>query len=192
MSFLKCIKNKGKMFGYTIVYLMLNYTTANATEVPCKHQKLNEFDTYCAQTARQEYLEKTWDFLKMVPESKESKSQVKPIRETITKELDENKTMEILDNNLPVKWPRPKTITRYFETAVASLDTDGKKDLKSCTTHGLINSNQVLNIPDHQLQALIYFSDANFKEIKTSNSALNSSFSLESCSRLINLVLGRT
>ena len=190
MSFLKCIKNKGKMFGYTIVYLMLNCTTTNATETPCKHQKLNEFDTFCAQTARQEYLEKTWDFLRMVPESKESKLQIKPIRETITKEI--NKTMEILDNNLPVKWPRPKTITRYFETAVASLDTDGKKDLKSCTMHGLVNSNQALNIPDHQLQALIHFSDTNFKEIKTSNSTLNSSFSLESCNRLINLVLGRT
>ena len=192
MSFLKCIKNKGKMFGYTIVYLMLNCTTTNATEAPCKHQKLDEFDTFCAQTARQEYLEKTWDFLRMVPESKESKSQIKPIREAIIKEIDKNKTMEILDNNLPVKWPRPKTITRYFETAVASLDTDGKKDLKSCTSHGLVNSDHVLNIPERQLKALIYFSDANFKEIKTPNSTLNSDISFESCSQLINLVLGRT
>ena len=192
MSFLKCIKNKGKMFGYTIVYLMLNCTTTNATETPCKHQKLNEFDTFCAQTARQEYLEKTWDVLNMAPEKKESKSQIKPIRDINTNELDENKTKEILDNNLTVKWPRPKIITRYFETAVASLDTDGKKDLKSCTSHGLVNSDHVLNIPERQLKALIYFSDANFKEIKTPNSTLNSDISFESCSQLINLVLGRT
>ena len=192
MGFPKYIKNIGKIFGCTLIWVLLNYTATNASEAPCKYQKLNQFDIFCAQTARQEYLKKTWDILKMVPEKKESKSQIKPIRDIITQELDDNNTTEILDNNLPGKWPRPKIITRYFETAVASLDTDGKKDLKSCTTHGLVNSNQVLNIPEHQLQALKYFSDANFKEIKTPNSSSDSNFSLESCSQLINLVLGRT
>ena len=192
MGFPKYITDKGRMFGCTLILLLLNYTGTNASEAPCKYQKLNQFDIFCAQTARQEYLEKTWDVLNMAPEKKESKSQIKPIRDINTNELDENKTKEILDNNLTVKWPRPKIITRYFETAVASLDTDGKKDLKSCTTIGLVNSNRVLNIPEHQMRALINFSDANFKELKTPNLTLNSSFNLESCSQLIKLVLGRT
>ena len=190
MSFLKYVKNIAKMFCYTLILVPLNYTATNASEPLCKYQKLNQFDAYCAQTARQEYLEKAFDILNRAPEKKESKSQVKPIRDIVTTELGENKTKDILDNKLPVKSPRPKIITRYFETAVASLDTDGKKDLKSCTSHGLVNSNHVLNIPEHQLHALIYFSNTNFKEIRTPNS--NSNFSFKSCSQLINLVLGRT
>ena len=96
MGFPKYITNKGKMFGCTLIWLLLSYTGTNASEAPCKYQKLNQFDIFCAQTARQEYLEKTWDFLRMVPESKESKSQIKPIRETITKEI--NKTINQLRN----------------------------------------------------------------------------------------------
>ncbi len=192
MGFLKYIKNKGTMFGYTLIWVLLNYTATNASEADCKYQKINQFDIFCAQTARQEYLEETWDILNRAPKSKESKSQIKPIRDSTTKELAENKTTEILDSNLPVKWPRPKIINRYFETALASLDTVGKKDLKSCTTHGLVNSNKVLNIPEYQVRALIYFSDANFEEIKTPNLISNSNLTTESCSQLINLVLGRT
>ncbi len=192
MGFPKYIKNKGKIFGCILIWISLNYTATNASEAICKYQKLDQFDIFCAQTARQKYLEKTWTILNMAPKEKESKSQIKPIRDIVVKELDENNNTEILDNNLAVKWPRPKIITRYFETAVASLDTDGKKDLKSCTSHGLVNSDHVLNIPERQLKALIYFSDANFKEIKTPNSTLNSDISFESCSQLINLVLGRT
>ena len=172
MGFPKYIKNKAKIFGWILIWIFSSYTATNASEAICKYQKLDQFDIFCAQTARQKYLEKTWNILNMAPEKKESKSQIKPIRDIITKELDENKNTEILDNNLAVKWPRPKIITRYFESAVASLDIDGQKDLQSCTTHGLINSNHILNIPEHQLQAIIYFSNTNFKEIFVSKESI--------------------
>ena len=192
MSFLKDIRNKVTLFGFIMCSLVLSCAITNATEAHCKHQKLDQLDNFCEQTARHEYLEKTWGILNFALDKEQIKLQYKPTKSTIIKELFENKTTEMLDGNLPIKWPRPKIITRHFETAVASLDIDGKKDLKSCTMHGLIDNKEVLNTPEHQLKAIIYFSNASFRDLQTSNITLNSSLSLRSCTQLINLVLGKT
>ena len=128
----------------------------------------------------------------MVMDIKKEKSQFQPTDDTITKVLYDNKSSKNLHDTSTNNWPRPKVINRYFETAVASLDIDGKNDLETCAKHGLLNDNQVIDAPEHQLTAIINFSQANLKELTTANANSNSEFSLRSCTQLINLVLGNT
>lgn len=192
MSFLSYIRNEVYMLGLLTSIVILASTITNANQMLCIEKHLNSDDTFCEQTARHEALEQTWDLLNMVMDKKEEISQFQPVNDTSTKALFDNKTAKTLNDTLTINWPRPKIIDRHFETAVASLDIDGKKDLKSCAKHGLLKDTQVIGTPKHQLQAIIYFSRANLKEIMTPNANLNSEYSLISCTQLINLVLGNT
>jgi hypothetical protein len=192
MSFLSGKGNEVYILGLITSIVILASTITYANEVLCIEQKLSSGDTFCEQTARHEALEQTWDLLNIVMDKREEKSQFQPTTDSSTKALYGNKTAETLYDTLTINWPRPKFIDRHFETAVASLDIDGKKDLKSCAKHGLLNDNQVIGTPEHQLQAVIYFSRANLKEIMTPNATLNSGYSLRLCTQLINLVLGNT
>lgn len=192
MSFLSYIRNIVGISSLLTFILVMTGSVTNANELLCTEKKSDRANTFCEQTARHEALEQTWDLLKMVMDIKKEKSQFQPTDDTITKVLYYNKSSENLHDTSTNNWPRPKVINRYFETAVASLDIDGKNDLETCAKHGLLNDSQVIDAPEHQLTAIINFSQANLKELTTANANSNSEFSLRSCTQLINLVLGNT
>ena len=90
-------------------------------------------------------------------------------------------------------WPRPKVLSRNFEFAVSSLDTNGKKDLLSCAimqTSGPTAREMRWNT--YQMDAVIQFSSQKLSGVNLSNHTLRSKHTPQECEDLFSLVLGKT
>ena len=87
-------------------------------------------------------------------------------------------------------WPRPKILNRYFENAIASLDLNGKEDLKYCMS---IKNAPLLpdssKVSAHQVIAAISFSKINFghSTLKVKHARKHS---INDCQQLFALILG--
>ena len=90
-------------------------------------------------------------------------------------------------------WPRPKVLSRNFEFAVNSLDTNGKKDLLYCAimqTRGA--SLNEMKWSTHQIDAVIQFSNQKLSGVNLATQKLPAKHTPQECENLFSLVLGKT
>ncbi len=106
----------------------------------CLNQNLDLTNNLCAQNARHIMLNNYSSLLDKMFEKGEAKNLNTPIlkRLTLTEVKEEIELTSVEETIVPQltpdfeSWPRPRVLSRNFEFAVNSLDTNGKKDLLSC------------------------------------------------------------
>ena len=90
-------------------------------------------------------------------------------------------------------WPRPKVLSRNFEFAVNSLDTNGKKDLLSCAIMQTKEASvREMKWNTHQIDAVIQFSNQKLSGVNLSTQKLPVKHTPQECENLFSLVLGKT
>ena len=172
-------------FKFFAIALSVFSNQAMADFIPeCIFGEYDNFNNLCEQNSRNRILTTNWNLLDAL-----HKDQEFDISEN--SEIDEAKK-DIIVAELMIKpniqWPRPKTLNRYYQSAVESLDISGKRDLRTCIKSRLSflkeNENEIELVAafkfSNQFSALIDPSIASTKEI-----------SAKGCERLFNLILGK-
>tara|TARA_Y100001978_G_C23339271_1_gene266678 strand:- start:105 stop:548 length:444 start_codon:yes stop_codon:yes gene_type:complete len=146
-------------------------------------------------------LENNSSFVDKMFEKAETKSLNTPItKQLILTEVKEEIELTSIEESIVPQiapdfksWPRPKVLSRNFEFAVNSLDTNGKKDLLSCAimqTRGASIKKMKWNT--YQIDAVIQFSNRKLSGVNLSTQKLSVKHTPQKCENLFSLVLGKT
>ena len=167
----------------------------------CLNQNLDLTNNLCEQNARHIMLRNNSSLLDKMFEKAETKNLNTPIKKhlTLTEVKEEIELTSVEETIAPQltpdfgSWPRPKVLSRNFEFAVNSLDTNGKKDLLSCAimqTRGA--SVREMKWNTHEIDAVIQFSNQKLSGVNLSTQKLQSKHTPQKCEDLFSLVLGHT
>ena len=190
----------------SIIYLTLALFTSisvvfASNESNCLNQNLDLTNNLCEQNARHLMLKNNSSLVDKMFEKAESKSVKTPIiKQLIVTEIAEEIELTSVEESIVPQlapdfesWPRPKVLSRNFEFAVNSLDTNGKKDLLSCAimqTRGA--SVREMKWNTHEIDAVIQFSNQKLSGVNLSTQKLQSKHTPQECEDLFSLVLGQT
>ena len=167
----------------------------------CLNQNLDLTNNLCEQNARHIMLENNSSLLDKMFEKAETKNLNTPIMKHLTlTEVKEEIELTFVEETIAPQltpdfgsWPRPKVLSRNFEFAVNSLDTNGKKDLLSCAimqTRGA--SVREMKWNTHEIDAVIQFSNQKLSGVNLSTQKLSVKHTPQKCEDLFSLVLGKT
>ena len=172
-----------------------------SNESNCLNRNLDLTNNLCEQNARHIILQNNSSLVDKMFEKAESKTLNTPIIKQlivadVAKEIEPTSVEETIVPQLAhnfESWPRPKVLSRNFEFAVNSLDTNGKKDLLSCAimqTRGVSVKEMKWNT--YQIDAVIQFSNQKLSGINLSTQKLSAKHTPQECENLFSLVLGKT
>ena len=172
-----------------------------SNESNCLNQNLDLTNNLCEQNARHLMLKNNSSLVDKMFEKAESKSVNTPIiKQLIVTEIAEEIELTSVEESIVPQlapdfesWPRPKVLSRNFEFAVNSLDTNGKKDLLYCAimqTRGA--SVREMKWNTHQIDAVIQFSNQKLSGVNLSTQKLPAKHTPQECENLFSLVLGNT
>ena len=172
-----------------------------SNESNCLNRNLDLTNNLCEQNARHIMLENNSSFVDKMFEKAETKTLNTPIMKqpSVTEFKEKIELTSIEESIVPQivpnfeSWPRPKVLSRNFEFAVNSLDTNGKKDLLSCAimqTRGVSVKEMKWNT--YQIDAVIQFSNQKLSGVNLSTQKLQAKHTLQECENLFSLVLGKT
>tara|TARA_X000000368_G_scaffold262666_1_gene207919 strand:+ start:662 stop:1267 length:606 start_codon:yes stop_codon:yes gene_type:complete len=172
-----------------------------SNESKCLDENLDLTNNLCEQNARHLMLENNLSLVNKMFEKAEAKNPTTPImKQLIATEVKEEIELTYNEETIVPRlvpdfesWPRPKVLSRSFELAVNSLDTNGKKDLLSCAimqTSG--DSAKTMGWNTHQIDAIIQFSNRKLSGVNLSNQNLPSKHTPQECKILFSLILGKT
>ena len=190
----------------SVIYFALSLFTSisvvfASNESNCLNQNLDLTNNLCEQNARHLILKNNSSLVDKMFEKAESKTLNTPIiKQLIVTEVAEE--IELTSVEEPIvpqlapdfeSWPRPKVLSRNFEFAVNSLDTNGKKDLLSCAIMQAREASVTeMKWNTHQIDAVIQFSNQKLSGINLSTQKLSAKHTLQECENLFSLVLGET
>ena len=172
-----------------------------SNESNCLNQNLDLTNNLCEQNARHLMLKNNSSLVDKMFEKAESKTLNTPIIKQliVTEVLEEIELTSVEESITPQlapdfeSWPRPKVLSRNFEFAVNSLDTNGKKDLLSCAIMQTRETSvREMKWNTHQIDAVIQFSNRKLRGVNSSFQKLPSKHTLQECENLFSLVLGKT
>ena len=172
-----------------------------SNESKCLDENLDLTNNLCEQNARHLMLENNLSLVNKMFEKAEAKIPTTPImKQLIATEVKEEIELTYNEETIVPRlvpdfesWPRPKVLSRSFELAVNSLDTNGKKDLLSCAimqTSG--DSAKTMGWNTHQIDAIIQFSNRKLSGVNLYNQNLPSKHTPQECKILFSLILGKT
>ena len=172
-----------------------------SNESNCLDENLDLTNNLCEQNARHLMLENNLSLVNKMFEKAEAKIPTTPImKQLIATEAKEEIELTYNEETIVPRlvpdfesWPRPKVLSRSFELAVNSLDTNGKKDLLSCAimqTNG--DSAKIMGWNTRQIDAIIQFSNRKFSGVNLSTKNLPSKHTPQECKILFSLILGKT
>ena len=194
---------KNKILNFFTISLLagsyFNAVTALASSSEtCTHQEINERNYLCEQNARHLALENNLKILTTFLHRNFDVTEEPTFREEdLIKTTDvENYSSNTIKSAIskPLNfdvWPRPKTLNRHFEKAIASLDLKGKEDLKYCVSienATLLPENS--KVSAHQLNAAISFSENQLPNSPHSKPTVVRENSVNDCRQLFTLLLG--
>ena len=195
-----------KSVQITIISLALALFTSisvvfASNDSDCLNQNLDLTNNLCEQNARHIMLKNNSSLLDKMFEKAETKNLNTPIMKhlTLTEVKEEIELTSVEETIAPQltpdfgSWPRPKVLSRNFEFAVNSLDTNGKKDLLSCAimqTRGA--SVREMKWNTHEIDAVIQFSNQKLSGVNLSTQKLSAKHTSQECENLFSLVLGKT
>ena len=172
-----------------------------SNESNCLNRNLDLTNNLCEQNARHIMLQNNSSLLDKMFEKVENETIKTPIMEQliVTEVKEEVKLRSIEDSVVPQlvpnfeSWPRPKVLSRNFEFAVNSLDTNGKKDLLSCAIMQAREASVAeMKWNTHQIDAVIQFSNRKLSGVNLSTQKLPAKHTPQECENLFSLVLGKT
>ena len=195
-----------KSVQISIISLALGFFTSisvvfASNESNCLNRNLDLTNNLCEQNARHIMLENNSSFVDKMFEKAETKTLNTPIMKqpSVTEFKEKIELTSIEESIVPQlvpdfeSWPRPKVLSRNFEFAVNSLDTNGKKDLLSCAimqTRGASIKKMKWNT--YQIDAVIQFSNRKLSGVNLSTQKLSVKHTPQKCENLFSLVLGKT
>ena len=198
---MSAIKSAQISVVYATLALFASISVVFATNDRCLNRNLDLTNNLCEQNARHIMLENNSSFVDKMFEKAETKTLNTPIMKqpSVTEFKEKIELTSIEESIVPQivpnfeSWPRPKVLSRNFEFAVNSLDTNGKKDLLSCA----IMQTRKAWIRDmkwhtHQINAVIQFSNQKLSGVNLSTQKLQSKHTPQKCEDLFSLVLGHT
>ena len=172
-----------------------------SNESNCLNQNLDLTNNLCEQNARHLMLKNNSSLVDKMFEKAESKSVNTPIiKQLIVTEIAEEIELTSVEESIVPhlapdfeSWPRPKVLSRNFEFAVNSLDTNGKKDLLSCAIMQTKEASvREMKWNTHQIDAVIQFSNQKLSGVNLSTQKLPVKHTPQECENLFSLVLGKT
>ena len=172
-----------------------------SNESNCLNQNLDLTNNLCEQNARHLMLKNNSSLVDKMFEKAESKSVNTPIiKQLIVTEIAEEIELTSVEESIVPQlapdfesWPRPKVLSRNFEFAVNSLDTNGKKDLLSCAIMQTKEASvREMKWNTHQIDAVIQFSNQKLSGVNLSTQKLPAKHTPQECENLFSLVLGKT
>ncbi len=184
MDFYKIISQHIK-FKYFAIALSMFSNQAMADFIPeCIFGEYDNSNNLCEQNSRSRILTTNWNLLDAL-----NKDQEFDMREN--SEIGDAKK-DIIVAKLMVKpviqWPRPKTLNRYYQSAVESLDISGKRDLRTCIKSRLSFLQE--NENEFELIAAFKFSNQ-FSALIDPSVSSTKEISAKGCEQLFNLILGK-
>ena len=172
-----------------------------SNESNCLNRNLDLTNNLCEQNARHIMLQNNSSLLDKMFEKVENEIFKTPIMEQliVTEVKEEVELTSIEDSVVPQlvpnfeSWPRPKVLSRNFEFAVNSLDTNGKKDLLSCAIMQTKEASvREMKWNTHQIDAVIQFSNQKLSGVNLATQTLPAKHTPQECENLFSLVLGKT
>jgi len=199
---MSAIKSAQISIIYLTIALFVSISVVFASnDSNCLNQNLDLTNNLCEQNARHIMLKNNLSLVDKMFEKAETKTLSKPImKQLVLAEIKEEIKLTSVEEAIASQltpnfesWPRPKVLSRNFEFAVNSLDTNGKKDLLSCA----IMQTRKAWIRDmkwhtHQIDAVIQFSNQKISGINLSTQKLSAKHTPKECENLFSLVLGKT
>jgi len=167
----------------------------------CLNQNLDLTNNLCEQNARHLMLKNNSSLVDKMFEKAETKTLNTPIMNQLilTEVKEEIELTSAKESIVPQlapdfeSWPRPKVLSRNFEFAVNSLDTNGKKDLLSCAIMQTREASvKEMKWNTYQIDAVIKFSNQKLSRINLSTQKLSAKHTPQECENLFSLVLGKT
>ena len=187
---------------YLILALFASISVVFASnESNCLNRNLDLTNNLCEQNARHIMLQNNSSLLDKMFEKVKNETLKTPIMEQliVTEVKEEVELTSIEDSRVPQlvpnfeSWPRPKVLSRNFEFAVNSLDTNGKKDLLSCAIMQTREASvREMKWNTHQIDAVIQFSNQKLSGVNLSTQKLPVKHTPQECENLFSLVLGKT
>jgi hypothetical protein len=172
-----------------------------SNESNCLNRNLDLTNNLCEQNARYIILKNNSTLIDKMFEKAESKTLNTPIIKQlivteVAEEIELTSAEESIAPQMPPdfeSWPRPKVLSRNFEFAVNSLDTNGKKDLLSCAIMQTREASiRKMKWNAHQIDAVIQFSNQKLSGVNLSTQKLPAKHTPQECENLFSLVLGKT
>ena len=172
-----------------------------SNESNCLDENLDLNNNLCEQNARHLMLENNLSLVNKMFKKAEAKILTTPImKQLIATEVKEEIELTYNEETIVPRlvpdfesWPRPKVLSRSFELAVNSLDTNGKKDLLSCAimqTSG--DYAKTMGWNTRQIDAIIQFSNRKLSGVNLYNQNLPSKHTPQECKILFSLIFGKT
>ena len=167
----------------------------------CLNRNVDLTNNLCEQNARHIMLQNNSSLLDKMFEKVENEILKTPIMEQlIVTEVKEEIELTSIEDSAVLQlmpnfegWPRPKVLSRNFEFAVNSLDTNGKKDLLSCAIMQTREASvREMKWNKHQIDAVIQFSNQKLSGVKLFTQKLQAKHTPQECENLFSLVLGKT
>ena len=199
---MSAIKSAQISIIYLTLALFASISVAFASnESNCVNQNLDLTNNLCEQNARHLMLKNNSSLVDKMFEKAESKSVNTPIiKQLIVTEVAEEIELTSVEESIVPQlapdfesWPRPKVLSRNFEFAVNSLDTNGKKDLLSCAIMQAREASVAeMKWNMHQIDAVIQFSNRKLSGVNLSTQKLPVKHTPQECENLFSLVLGKT
>tara|TARA_X000000368_G_scaffold140254_1_gene110335 strand:- start:51 stop:650 length:600 start_codon:yes stop_codon:yes gene_type:complete len=199
---MSAIKSAQISIIYLTLALFASISVAFASnESNCLNQNLDLTNNLCEQNARHLMLKNNSSLVDKMFEKAESKSVNTPIiKQLIVTEIAEEIELTSVEESIVPQlapdfesWPRPKVLSRNFEFAVNSLDTNGKKDLLSCAIMQTKEASvREMKWNTHQIDAVIQFSNQKLSGVNLSTQKLPVKHTPQECENLFSLVLGKT
>ena len=199
---MSAIKSAQISIIYLTLALFASISVAFASnESNCLNQNLDLTNNLCEQNARHLMLKNNSSLVDKMFEKAESKSVNTPIiKQLIVTEISEEIELTSVEESIVPQlapdfesWPRPKVLSRNFEFAVNSLDTNGKKDLLSCAIMQTKEASvREMKWNTHQIDAVIQFSNQKLSGVNLSTQKLPAKHTPQECENLFSLVLGKT
>ena len=190
----------------SVIYLALSLFTSisvvfASNESNCLNRNLDLTNNLCEQNARHVILKNNLSLVDKMFEKAESKTLNTPIiKKLIVTEVAEEIELTSFEESIVPQletdfesWPRPKVVSRNFEFAVNSLDTNGIKDLLSCAIMQTKEASvREMKWNTHQIDAVIQFSNQKLSGVNMSTQKLPVKHTPQECENLFSLVLGKT
>ena len=199
---MSAIKSAQISIIYLTLALFVSISVVFASnESNCLNQNLDLTNNLCEQNARHLMLKNNSSLVDKMFEKAESKSVNTPIiKQLIVTEVAEEIELTSAEESIAPQlapdfesWPRPKVLSRNFEFAVNSLDTNGKKDLLSCAIMQTREASvREMKWNTHQIDAVIQFSNQKLSGVKLFTQKLPAKHTPQECENLFSLVLGKT
>ena len=199
---MSAIKSAQISIIYLTLALFASISVAFASnESNCLNQNLDLTNNLCEQNARHLMLKNNSSLVDKMFEKAESKSVNTPIiKQLIVTEIAEEIELTSVEESIVPQlapdfdsWPRPKVLSRNFEFAVNSLDTNGKKDLLTCAIMQTREASvREMKWNTLQIDAVIQFSNQKLSGVNLSTQKLPAKHTPQECENLFSLVLGKT